>query len=248
MRESSERLSVVLSHAKPSVVPILAKVGGNPLILGAGFVVDSEGQVATCLHVVSEVPDLSILLLEKLYSVRVVQSDSARDLALLASDSLDQDVRPLELGTYSSVEEGDEVMFSGYPFGIPRLSTHRGMIAYKGPIGGGSDQPAGSRPQLSAASCDGFQLDGTVNRGNSGGPVIHLDTQRVVGVITATHGVMTPYLRAIAEGRIRCEGIGLGQVDIGRFVREIAYVTDANIQLGVGYAISADYLTGMLCR
>ena len=37
-------------------------------------------------------------------------------------------------------------------------------------------------------------------------------------------------------------GIGLGQIDLGVFTREVAAATDRHIQMGIGYAISADYL------
>jgi hypothetical protein len=66
---------------------------------------------------------------------------------------------------------GEQVLFIGFPFGMFHLTAHLGYVS--------SIHTTGAVQVL--------QIDGSVNGGNSGGPMIDLETGRVAGIITRAH-------------------------------------------------------------
>jgi hypothetical protein len=67
--------------------------------------------------------------------------------------------------TIPSIERGTEILFSGYPHGIPDLLIHKAII---------------SSPLKDFA----FYIDGNINGGNSGGPIIEITDNNIIGIIT----------------------------------------------------------------
>ena len=96
---------------------------------------------------------------------------------------------PMSLDDDKTVREGEIYAFTGFPIGEVlglKPVTHRGMISSITPI---------ATPQLSSNTLDTnlikrprepymvYQLDATAYPGNSGSPLYHPQTGRVVGVI-----------------------------------------------------------------
>lgn len=259
-----EGMSGAINLSKDAVVAIVGKVEDNKfVILGTGFFVDKEGTIATCDHVISSLPKIFIMKPQDLEKSKLLGYVTTRDKlpqlnlpvyqanadaafipAQLLERSPEEDIallkvdqRPtsyLQVGSYSLIEEGNDLIFLGFPFGFNRVVTHKGMVSYKGEIN------INGTPEGKAIAA--VQIDGIVNRGSSGSPLISVSQGKVVGIVKATHGSIGPYLQAINEGKIKAEGIGLGQIDFGVFTREVAATIDRHIQMGIGYAISADYL------
>ena len=95
----------------------------------------------------------------------------------------------MPLGDADRVREGETYAFTGFPIGMVlglNAVTHRAIISAITPI---------VIPQLSGQQLDKkvvtrltapynvFQLDATAYPGNSGSPLYHPDTGRVIGVI-----------------------------------------------------------------
>ncbi len=139
---------------------------------GAGFVVDAaRGWVMTNAHVVSRSPsrveiaghDGTFVEASKLYV------DPHLDLAIVViPEAVRAGVRsaPLECATIPSV--GHPVGAFGHPWNLPFTGT-RGIV---------SGVATRAHQEL-------LQTDAPINAGNSGGPLISLDTGRVVGINTA---------------------------------------------------------------
>lgn len=265
---SEEGISGVISLSKDAVVALVAKLVDNQfVILGSGFFVSENGMITTCDHVTKEAQQVFVMEpsdLEKssllgyiqtkdkqpqvnlpVYQAKDVKafvpakiliSSAESDVSLLQIDRKSKSY--LQIGRYESIEEGNDLIFMGFPFGVNRIVTHKGMVSYKGQI-----NISGSSGGKSIAA---VQIDGIVNRGNSGGPLISVSQGKVVGVIKATYGNVGPYLQSINEGKIRAEGIGLGQIDFGIFTREVTSAIDRHIQMGIGYAVSANYITDLM--
>lgn len=265
---ANEDISKSIASAKPTLVAIVAKIDANKFaIIGTGFFIDGSGKIATCNHVIDGanqvfllkakdldksiligyvtthegIPQLNLpvyTLKDTLLFIRasVFKSDKEHDIAILTTRI--KNTSFLEFGSYQIINEGDELILLGFPFGFNRIVTHKGMVSYKGKLiisGNPKDSPI-----------DGLQIDGIVNRGNSGGPLISPSQNKVVGVVKATHGNIGPYLQAINKGEIRTEGIGLGQIDFGKFTREVSSAIDRHIQMGIGYAVSINYLKTLI--
>ena len=148
----------------------------GPDSAGSGFLA-SPGLIVTNAHVISQIQadDIRVLFPSATQGqrgplrARVVFFDEARDLAVLAVDSR---LSPLELDGNHTFRRGQEVAFIGNP--VIGGSVILELVAGRGVIG--------SRIQL--GNLVYYQLSGSVNGGNSGGPVLDMDG-RVIGIVTA---------------------------------------------------------------
>lgn len=140
---------------------------------GTGFVV-SPGRVLTNAHVVAGVPNPVVQSQSQgALPARVVYFDPAKDLAILAVDSIDAAPLP----TAGTVGPNTATAFAGYPLGGP-LQVRPATVRNSGPM---------MVPDISGGPqslLDVYQLAGNVQSGNSGGPLLDA-AGHVVGVIFA---------------------------------------------------------------
>ena len=198
-------LPEVVAQTKPSVMAVgLYNELTNPRFTfrGTGFVVGDGRSLVTNAHVLPEesaaLQQLALqlpgnrkagqaLALET-RKLTLLRQDRAHDLALLRLDG--PPLPALTLADDDSGQEGQAVAFIGFPIGgLLGFSpvTHRATLSSITPI---ALPPPNSR-QLDAASVarlrqgafDIYQLDGTAYPGNSGGPLLDIDSGRVLGVI-----------------------------------------------------------------
>lgn len=164
----------------------------------AGFAVGDGLHVLTNAHVVpEETPeriDRSIAVQVwlgddqwQLRSARLVGRDVRNDLALLAIDG--PALTPLKLAAADPVE-GAAIALMGFPIGNALgyvHTTHRGMVSAWTSIATPAGSPAGLSPravrQLREGAFKVMQLDAIAYPGNSGGPVLDMETGEVVGVL-----------------------------------------------------------------
>lgn len=141
------------------------------MALGSGFIVDASGYVVTNNHVVSGADEVTVRLTDdSSYTAKVVGTDPATDLALLKIDA-DRALPFVKLGDSDKAEVGDWVVAVGNPFGLGGSVT-AGIISARG-------------RNINAGPYDDFlQIDASINRGNSGGPLFDVDGN-VIGVNTA---------------------------------------------------------------
>ncbi len=140
--------------------------------LGSGFVISSDGYVATNNHVIADADQITVKLQEngKEYPAKIVGRDPETDLALLKIEAGDN-LPVLSFGDSDALRVGEWVMAIGNPFGLGHTVT-AGIVSAKGRI-------------IGQGAFDNFiQTDASINPGNSGGPLIDLDG-RVIGINTA---------------------------------------------------------------
>ncbi len=134
---------------------------------GTAFVVEPSGFLVTCAHCVRGATQIEIVLEKKTYPAKVTAYDPQHDLALLKIEAAS--LPPLGLQELDQVELAQEVWALGYP-----LSDQLGesLKITRGTVAGVVDRKGRKV----------FQIDATLNPGNSGGPVV--DTQgRVIGIV-----------------------------------------------------------------
>jgi S1-C subfamily serine protease len=197
----SESLPELIARAKPSVV-IVGSYGllDNPRFgfRAAGFAVADGLHVLTNAHVVpEETPgriDRSLAvqiwtpeLQWQLRSASLVQTDKTHDLALL---KIDGPALPVLRLAAREVPEGTAIALIGVPIGnLLGFShvTHRGIVSARTAIVPPAAGPQGLSErairQLRDGAFEVMQLDATAYPGNSGGPVIDVETGEVVGVL-----------------------------------------------------------------
>ena len=194
----SAELPDLVQAIKPSVVVVgtYSKTRSPAFSMrGTGFVIGNGNQIATNAHVVPEIIDsangesLAVQTsASQLRLAKIVVRDRSHDLALL---SIGGDPMPaMTLQNPARVREGQSIAFMGFPIGgVLGFSsvTHRGIISAITPIA----LPSPTAQQLNEkvikrlkeGSFEVYQLDGTAYPGNSGGPLVEIDSGEVIGII-----------------------------------------------------------------
>lgn len=143
--------------------------------LGSGFILSSDGFIATNNHVVEGADEIKVNILDEKgeyesYDAKIIGTDPLTDLALLKIDAK-RDLPTLKLADFSEVEVGQWVLAIGNPFGLDHTVTS-GIVSALG-------------RNISNNPYDNFlQTDASINPGNSGGPLLNLKGE-VIGINTA---------------------------------------------------------------
>jgi S1-C subfamily serine protease len=152
-------------------VPFIDDDKGN--FKGAGFVVDAgRGWIMTNAHVAGRSPSYVEVAFDddEYWDATKLYVDPFLDLAILEIDKDQIDShRAAQLECQSIPSVGHAVGAFGHPWGLPYTGT-RGIVSGK------TDKYDGEM----------IQTDAPINHGNSGGPLISLETGRVIGINTLT--------------------------------------------------------------
>jgi len=167
MANLSDSMVAAVQRVAPAVVTVLSdSSSGNGS--GSGVVISQDGYIITNHHVVDEANNLA-----------VVFADSTRqDATLIGSDPL-SDIAVIQVsggvpavaavGNAEALMPGEMVMAIGSPLGNFRNTVTAGVV---------------SALNRSVANLEGLiQTDASINRGNSGGPLVNLRGE-VVGINT----------------------------------------------------------------
>lgn len=151
---------------------------------GSGVVIDGEGYIVTNNHVISEAATnpsqykMNVVFNDgKVVPANLVGRDPKTDLAVLKVDNVDN-LTVARLGDSDKVKVGEEVIAAGAPLGLRSTVTHGIVSALHRPVplsGDGSDTDT---------VIDAIQTDASINHGNSGGPLINMNSE-VIGINTA---------------------------------------------------------------
>lgn len=159
-------IALMAKKIRPSIV-VITQEGreGKVVGTGTGFVISEDGLIATCSHVIGESRLIKVRFdngneykVEKIFA-----SDRKLDLAILKIN--EAGLKPLQLETEKSSEQGMEVIAMGNPQGL-EFSIVRGIIS-------------GIR-EIENQSL--IQIAIPIEPGNSGGPLMN-DKGKVCGII-----------------------------------------------------------------
>lgn len=215
----------LIKQVKTSICQIIVidNKTGSIVSGGSGFIFKQKDLVATCNHVVSY-PNCKILVkfptsdfLEAILFI----TNQIHDLALLKlkPGKLPKEIKPLLPGN-DSIEEGEKIVFMGYPLRATIATTHQGII---------------SAILEDATGIRTFQIDGTINSGNSGSPLIKLDGG-VIGVVNAVRRERNDLLKQVES--LRLGTLRMHEIDLIEILQSII----KNLQLGIGYAVPVSYM------
>lgn len=134
---------------------------------GSGVIVKADGTILTNNHVVSGAEKITVLMSDnKSFDAKIVGTDEPSDLAVIKIEA--ENLPFLNLGDSDKVRVGDIVLAIGNPLGIGQTVT-AGIISAKG-----------RRTGLSDGSFEDFlQTDAPINRGNSGGALVNLNSELI---------------------------------------------------------------------
>jgi S1-C subfamily serine protease len=158
--------------------------GGGSAAEGSGFVINSNGEIATNAHVVTDASaggtSGEIHEAEQVYvqftdrnqvKAKVVGFDPQADVALLQVDPDGLDLHPLQLATTEKVKVGQPVAAIGSPFGEDN-SLSVGVVS-------ATDRTIDSLTNFKIEGA--IQTDASINPGNSGGPLLDAEGN-VIGI------------------------------------------------------------------
>jgi len=171
----------VFHEASPGVVTIRSVFSAGAAE-GSGFVLDSDGEIVTNAHVVTEdsasggarepakavyveFPDRNVVPAE------IVGFDPFADVALLKVKPDGFALHPLQLGDDATLQVGQPVAAIGSPFG-EQQSLSSGIVS-------AIDRSVNSLTQFQIEGA--IQTDASINPGNSGGPLLDANA-RVLGI------------------------------------------------------------------
>ena len=158
--------------ARRSVVVItVTGRDGQQQGLGSGFIIASDGLIATNLHVIGEARPISVQTADgKKYEVKEIHAfDRPLDLAVIRIEA--SDLPALPLGDSDSLKQGQPVVAIGNPHGL-KHSVVTGVVS-------GTRQIEGRQM---------IQLAIPIEPGNSGGPLLDMQG-RVHGLLTMKSAV-----------------------------------------------------------
>jgi len=143
---------------------------------GSGFVVTKDGYIVTNYHVISGGTDVSVTLNDgKTYSAQIIGGDEDYDIAVIKVDPGDTELKPVTLGTSSSLSVGDDVLTIGNPLGELTFSMSEGIVSC-----------LNREINLDGTPFNMIQVTAAVNSGNSGGPLFNCYGE-VVGIVSAKY-------------------------------------------------------------
>ena len=140
---------------------------------GTGFVIDTNGNILTAEHVVDGADSIKVQFQDgSTAKATLVGSDKSTDTAVIHVDVSASKLHPLTLGNSSAVQPGQSVVAIGSPFGLAETMT--------GGIVSATDRTITAPNRFSIT--DAIQTDAAINHGNSGGPLIDVATNTVIGI------------------------------------------------------------------
>ncbi len=193
---------------------------------GTGFVVTSDGLIATNKHVVSDAKAQYTVVLNDgtTYDAQIKALDPFFDFAILKIDA--HNLKAVDFGNSDDLQIGQWVIAIGNALAEFQNSVTVGVISAKERSITAGDVSGGSSESLEGL----LQTDAAINPGNSGGPLLNLAGQ-VVGVNTAVStdaqgigfaiptNILKPAVESvISKGRIIRPALGVRYVSVTKAI------------------------------
>ncbi|MCF7837161.1 MAG: trypsin-like peptidase domain-containing protein [Candidatus Marinimicrobia bacterium] len=136
--------------------------------IGSGSILDTEGHILTCYHVVRQVDEVEVALHDgTAYPATLVGYDEASDLAVLRIEpDPERPLQPITAADSDQVRVGQFAIAVGSPFSLDSSVT-LGIVSQKG-------RSVGLLPYE-----DFIQTDASINPGNSGGPLVNVQGEMI---------------------------------------------------------------------
>jgi serine protease Do len=142
--------------------------------LGSGVIVDPKGYIITNNHVVEGATKIKVSLPGgEEYTAKVIGTDAISDIAVIKISGK-RDFLYAKIGNSKNMKVGDWVLAIGSPFGLDQSVT-------AGIISATSRTFVNGEGPLNAQFNDYLQTDASINKGNSGGPLVNMNAE-VVGI------------------------------------------------------------------
>jgi S1-C subfamily serine protease len=177
LKSISDATAELVHKLEPSVVNV-----NSTMTTGTGVVLNSQGYVVTCNHVLGRSASVKIGSGGKLFEAKTIGVDPYSDIALLRTEQ--KDLKPIEIGNYDQLSPGQFVLALANPFNR-QTSVTTGIITNVG---------ATLRGWRGTAMENVIATDARLNPGFSGGPLVDA-SGKMIGINTAyvwSRGIAIP--------------------------------------------------------
>ena len=216
-------ISEIANSVSKSVVSIITNTsttgsfftGQVSQAAGTGFIISSDGYIATNKHVVANATKIGVILDDgsTYEDVGLIGTDPINDFAIIKIKDV-KDLTPIKIGDSKTTNIGQQVVAIGNALGTYQNSVTSGIISGKGRSLTASDSSRTTYETLS----DMIQTDAAINGGNSGGPLVNAAGE-VIGINTAYASQGNNVGFAIPINSVK--GIMAGVLKDGKFERAV---------------------------
>jgi S1-C subfamily serine protease len=172
LKASQVTVAEVVAKLEPSVVKVVCTTSSG-YSGGSGVIVRTDGYVLTNYHLIQGAQVITVTTSTgEVFHATVAGLSSARDLAVLKVDTARKDFQAANLGNSAACSIGETAIAMGYPLLFdPEMAGQAsftvGIISAK----------------RTFAGFTWIQTDASINRGNSGGPLVNMKGE-VIGINT----------------------------------------------------------------
>ena len=216
-------ISEIANSVSKSVVSIITNTsttgsfftGQVSQAAGTGFILSSDGYIATNKHVVANATKIGVILDDgsTYEDVELIGTDPINDFAIIKIKDI-KNLTPIKIGDSKTTNIGQQVVAIGNALGTYQNSVTSGIISGKGRSLTASDSSRTTYETLS----DMIQTDAAINGGNSGGPLVNAAGE-VIGINTAYASQGNNVGFAIPINSVK--GIMAGVLKDGKFERAV---------------------------
>jgi S1-C subfamily serine protease len=202
LKSISEATTALVQKLSKSVVSVSAQMSQ-----GTGVVLDKQGYIVTCNHVLQGCNTVRVGQGEKTIEARVVGTDTYNDLALLKTEQ--GNFEPVEFGDNENLNTGQFVLALANPFNRKQPTATTGIV---------TNPDSTIRGFRGTAMENVIATDAKLNPGFSGGPLVDAEG-KLIGINTAyvwQRGIAIPANkvkaitdRLITGGKIKKAYLGL---------------------------------------
>lgn len=210
---------------------------------GSGVIVDSDGYIITCAHVVDGADSITVKLTNgDSYEAKLIGSDTQTDIAVIKIEA--SGLVAASIGDSDKVVVGETAIAIGNPLGSLGGTVTSGIVS-----------ALNREIEIDGQKYTLLQTDASINPGNSGGGLFDIDGN-LIGIVNAKSsdpssettieglGFAIPINKAveIAEQLVDKGYVG-GRVNLGVYVCEVDESTSLNSLYQGGYAALVNYIT-----
>lgn len=217
----SEVYEKVASQVKQIVV---LNQNAEVLSFGTAFVVGDGTLLLTCSHCInmSNGQRLALLEYDKLIDIPldVIVDDQQNDFALLkTTENLGKGLNVIDS---KDIKVGNEIFTIGFPY---QLITKRTLTA----------------GYVASLYDNSIRINNSVNNGNSGGPLFDKEGN-VIGIVNAKMGSLSKFLQKVSQKSTNGVFVNFGGIDPIGTMKQMIVEMQQNLNLGIGYAISTNFI------
>jgi S1-C subfamily serine protease len=202
LKSISDATAALVQKLSKSVVSVNARMSR-----GTGVVLDKQGYIVTCNHVLQGCNTVRVGQGEKTFEAHVVGADTYNDVALLKTEQ--GNFEPIELGNSDKLNTGQFILALANPFNRKQPTATTGIV---------TNPESTIRGFRGTAMENVIATDAKLNPGFSGGPLV--DAQgKLIGINTAyvwQRGIAIPINkvkniidRLLTGGKIKKAYLGL---------------------------------------